>query len=292
MSTPLRHEYFGPYKLIRPLGSAHGAARFVVLCDRTNTNDLLYRFERVGNHKLRRTLFDALVKMSSLDHPHLLKIKSVSYDDHGQLCVITPYTGNHEGLVLLDDLLETRGGKLSVAEAARAIEHLLDAVASAHKQCIFNGPLDPADILVDRYGALQIQFYGLEALMQNPGIASAADPSKVTDEIRSIADLGYTMLTGLKTRSDRIAPSRVIKKLDRNWDTWFDIGLDPIDGFDTLEHAINALPTKAGCSEWLTAKSPRRPQVHIGSMLRRFRTASTPGAQGVRKGRAGKDCAD
>ena len=93
------------------------------------------------------------------------------------------------------------------------------------------------------------------------------------------------MLTGLKTRSDRIAPSRVIKKLDRNWDTWFDIGLDPIDGFDTLDHAINALPTKPSCTEWLTNKSPRRPQVHIGSMLRRFRTPSTPNAQALEQGK-------
>ncbi len=292
MSTMLRHEYFGPYKLIRPLGYAHGAARFVVLCNRTDTNYLLYRFQRINNHKFRRNLFDAFVKMSTLDHPHLLKIKSVSYDDHGQLCIITPYTGNHDGLVLLDDLLEIRGGKLSVAETARALEHLLDAIASAHAKHIFNGPINPSDILVDRYGALQIQFYGLTALTQDQRVSSHdhrcdhtsdAHASNVADEIRSIVSLGYTMLTGLKPRSDRIAPSRVIKKLDRNWDTWFDIGLDPIDGFDTLDHAINALPTRPRCSEWLTNKSPRRPQVHIGSMLRRFRTVSASDPQSSSK---------
>ncbi len=287
MSTTLRHEYFGPYKLIRPLGYAHGAARFVVLCNRTDTNYLLYRFQRINNHKLRRNLFDAFVEMSTLDHPHLLKIKSVSYDDRGQLCIITPYTGNHDGLVLLDDLLEIRDGKLSVAETARAIEHLLDAIASAHKQHIFNGPINPADILVDRYGALQIQFYGLSSLTQGQSSNANDHPhrsdhaSKVADEIRSIVNLGYTMLTGLKTRSGRIAPSRVIKKLDRNWDTWFEIGLDPVDGFDTLTQAINALPTKPGCTAWLTGKSSRRPQVHIGSVLRRFRTSSTPGDQAL-----------
>lgn len=279
MSTPLRNEYFGPYKLIRALGNAHGASRFVVLCSRTDTNYLLYRFKRMNNHKLRRELFDALVTMSTLDHPHLLKVESVSYDDHGQLCVITPYTGNHDGLVSLDDLLQSRDGKLSMVEAVRALEHLLDAIESAHKKQVFNGSISSSDILVDRYGCLQIQFYGLSSLAHDSDQSSISQSNKIADEIRSIVELGYTMMTGLPTRGDRIAPSRVIKKIDRNWDTWFELGLDPIDGFESIEHAINALPTNPDCSQWLTIKSPRLPQVHIGSMLRRFRSTPTQTSQ-------------
>ena len=274
MSKPLRNEYFGPYKIIRALGNARGAMRFVVLCNRTDTNYLLYRFEKKNNLKARRTLFDALINMSMLDHPHLLKINSVSYDDHGNLCVITPYTGNHEGLVTLDDLLDIRDGKLSMPEAVRAIQYLLDAIASAHQTKIFNGSIDPQDILVNRHGSLQIQFYGFNTLTR-PTPTPVAESMLIADEIRSIAELGYTMMTGLSTRGDRIAPSRVIKKMDKNWDTWFDLGLDPIDGFESLEHAINALPTNPECTEWLTTKTTRRPQVHIGSMLRRFRSTAT-----------------
>lgn len=274
MSTTLRNEYFGPYKLIRSLGNAHGASRFVVLCDRTNTNYLLYRFEHIANIKHRRTLFSALLKMSTLDHSHLLKIDSVSYDDHGRLSVITPYTGNHDGLVSLEELLDIRDGKLGEIEAARALEHLLDAIKYAHQKEIINGSIHQSDILVDRYGSLQIQFYGFESFAQSTYDSSIAKSVKVTDEIRSIVDLGYTMMTGLTTRNDRIAPSRVMKKIDRRWDAWFDIGLDPIDGFESIEHAINALPTSPNCDQWLTTKSPRLPQVHIGSMLRRFRSTS------------------
>jgi len=273
MSKPLRNEYFGPYKIIRSLGSAHGASRFVVLCNRTDTNYLLYRFEKNTNIKTKRTLFNALVKMSTLDHPHLLQIHSVSYDDHGNLCVITPYTGNHEGLVTIDDLLDIRDGKISVPEAVRAIQYLLDAIASAHQTKIFNGSINPQDILVNRHGSLQIQFYGFNTLTR-PAPNPIAQSILIADEIRSIAELGYTMMTGLSTRGDRIAPSRVIKKMDKNWDTWFELGLDPIDGFESIKHAINALPSNPECAEWLTTKSTRLPQVHIGSMLRRFR--STP----------------
>ena len=271
MSTTLRNEYFGPYKLIRSLGHAHGAERFVVLCDKTDTNYMLYRFNQSGNHKSRRTLFESMLKMSTLSHPHLLKIESVSYDDHGNLSVITPYTGNHEGLVTLDDLLKIRDGKLGMIEAVRALEHLLDASAFAHRNQIYNGTINTNDILIDRYGCLQIQLYGFEAMTQSAEQSSLFINNQVSDEVRSIVDIGYTMMTGLSTKGERVAPSRVLKKADRNWDTWFEIGLDPIDGFDSVEHAINALPTNPNCSQWLTSKAPRKPQVHIGTMLRRFR---------------------
>jgi hypothetical protein len=67
----------------------------------------------------------------------------------------------------------------------------------------------------------------------------------------------------------------MIKKLDKAWDTWFEIGLDPIDGFENIDHAINALPTNPSCHKWLTRNASVRPQVHIGSMLRRFRTPAS-----------------
>ena len=275
MSTTLRKEYFGPYKLVRSLGSAHNASRFAVLCSRTDTNYMLYRFDRITNQTSKRTLFNALLKMSTLDHPHLLKINSVSYDDHGRLCVITPYTGNHDGLVLLNELLEIRDGKLGVIEAARALEHLLGAIRSAHQQGVQNGSIQPSDILVDRYGCLQIQFYGFQLLIKNHNqpIAAPEHTTTIADEIRSIAELTYTMMTGLSARDEQIAPSRVIKKIDRAWDLWFEIGLDPIDGFESVEHALNAMPTNPNSAQWLTEKTPRLPQVHIGSMLRRFRSS-------------------
>lgn len=266
MSTPLRHEHFGPYKLIRPLGAAKGASRHVVLCTRTDTNDMLYRFASVSNHQLRRRVFDGFVRLSTLDHPHLLKISSVSYDDHGRLCLVTPYTGNHEGLVTMGDLLENRGGKLSVPEAVRAIEHMLEASAHAHVHQIGNGPISTSDVLIDRFGCLHLELYGARAMMQQNNHREL-----LADEIRSIVDLGYTMLTGLPASVDRLAPSRLVKRLDRAWDTWFEIGLDPLEGFESCEHAIRAMPTNPSSAEWLTSRTPAKPQVQLGAMLRRFK---------------------
>jgi len=278
MSTPLHHEYFGPYKLIRQIGSAHGASRYIVLCNRTDTNYTLYRFEDAQNHQFRRQAFQAFMKMSVIDQPHIHRIISVTYDDRGRLCVITPYTGNHEGIVTLDDVLRRQDGKLGIVEAARAIEHLLGAVQYAHRHQVINGSIDRDDILVDRYGSLQIQFYGYKSSIRSTQRHESTRVSDINDEVRSIIELGYTMITGLRVQGERIDPSRVIKKLDRAWDTWFEIGLDPIDGFENLEHARLALPTNPTSSEWLVRRTMRsKPQVHIGSMLRR-RFRSAPGS--------------
>lgn len=276
MSNALRAEYFGPYKVIRSLGSTRGVSRFVVLCSKTDTNRLLYRFPPQTQHQQRRVLFDAMVTMSTLDHSHLLRVESASYDDRGRLCVITPYPGNHEGLVTLKDLLEQRGGKLAVIEAARAIEHLLSASTYAHKQGVSHGPVGCEHLLVDRFGSIQFELYGYPILGQREVPLTG---SLVADEVRSIVELAYTIITGLPVSADRLNASRVLKRLDKNWDTWFEIGLDPLDGFADAEHALNALPTRPGCEEWLTTRAVNRSQVALGAMIRKFRVVPSENAR-------------
>lgn len=275
MSTTLRSEFFGPYKLVRKLDQALGATRFIVLCSRTDTNYVLYRFAPTTNHIKRRSKFNHLLKLTTLDHSHILSLKSVTYDDHGRLCVITPYTGNHDGLVSLNDLIAQRNGEIGIIESARAIEHLLDATKYAHSKDLYHGTIDQSDILIDRYGCLQIQFYGFDRNKQNNDHSPIKQAIKVADEVRSIVQVGYFMLTGINPSIDRIPPSRIIKKLDKAWDAWFEMGLDPIDGFESIEHAINALPTNQSCNKYLARNTSARPQVHIGSMLRRFRTPTS-----------------
>lgn len=272
MSNTKRADYFGPFKIIRSLGKTRGVERFVVLCNKTDTNRLLYRFPIQPNHTYRRAQFDQMVELSMLDHPHLLKIESASYDDRGRLCTVSPYTGNHEGLVTLTDLISQHGGRFTVHEAARALGHLLSASAYAHSKGVVHGPIKPEHILVDRCGSTQIELYALQSVDRTSN--ESEQRSRILDETRSIVELGYTLLTGLEVNADRIAPTRMLKRLDRNWDAWFEIGLDPIDGFDSAEHALNALPTNPDCDSWLKSSGSRIPQVHIGSVIRRFRAPS------------------
>lgn len=165
-------------------------------------------------------------------------------------------------------------------EAARAVEHLLSASVYAHKKNVTHGPVGCEDLLVDRFGSIQFELYGYPNLGQRD--MSRAN-SLVADEVRSIVELAYTIITGLPVSADRLSPTRVLKRLDKNWDTWFEIGLDPLDGFADAEHAFNALPTRPGCEEWLTIRSLHRPQVALGAMIRKFRVV--PSDSSRRRGR-------
>ncbi|MCA9303992.1 MAG: protein kinase family protein [Phycisphaerales bacterium] len=271
MGTHQRHEYFAQYRLVRPQGTVHGLERWVVLNEQSNTNHMLYRFAPSHDAPARR-LFSAVQKMSAVRHPHLLRIESLSFDAQERLCVITPYTGNQDGLVTLADLLEQRDGKLEPAEAIRCITHLLEASDTAARAGIAHGSVDTDEILVDRFGSAQIELYGLCSVLN----ASGSHTDRVTDEVHSIIKIGYRMLVGLEPNTeDRITPTRVVRKLDKLWDRWFAIGLDPIDGFVSAEEALRMLPTNPSAPEAFASRPTRRPQVQIGSMLRRFRSASS-----------------
>lgn len=271
MGTHQRHEYFAQYRLVRPHGAVHGLERWVVLDEQSNTNHMLYRFAPSHDASARR-LFSAVQEMSAVRHTHLLRIESLSFDSQERLCVITPYTGNQDGLVTLGDLLIQRDGKLEPAEAIRCLTHLLEASNAAADAGLDHGPLDTQEILVDRYGSVHIELYGLRSALNPKG--TRAD--RITDEVHSIVKIGYRMLVGLEpVAEDRIAPTRVVRKLDRLWDRWFAIGLDPIDGFASAEEALRMLPTNPSASEAFASRPTPRPPVQIGSMLRRFRPTGT-----------------
>lgn len=271
MGMNTRHEYFAQYRLVRQQGEAHGLERWVVLDEQSNTNHMLYRFAPTHDASARR-LFSAVQKMAAVRHAHILRIESLSFDAQERLCVITPYTGNQDGLVTLSDLLEQRDGKLEPAEAIRCITHLLEASAVASASGLSHGPINTQEILVDRFGSVHIELYGLLTALSSNG----AKIGQATDEVHSLVKIGYQLLVGLEADAeDRIAPSRVVRKLDKLWDRWFAIGLDPVDGFESADEALRLLPTNPSSAQAFAARPAPRPQVQIGSMLRRFRPAQT-----------------
>ncbi len=269
MGTHLHQEYFGPYRLVRPQGSVHGLERWIVLDEQANTNHLLYRFAPSGDPGERRRLFGAVHRLSTVQHTHLLKMESVSFDEMNRLCVIMPYPGNQDGLLTLKELLAQRDGKFGSFEAIRGLVHLLEASNAGQESGITHGPVSADEILVDRSGSVQVELYGL-----NTALHPQPAEDLIADEVRSIVTIGYLMLVGFEPSADddRLAPSRVVRKLDRLWDRWFAIGLDPVDGFVSAADAIAKLPMSPGAAEALATHSVVRPQVQFGSMLRRFRS--------------------
>ena len=262
---------FGPYRLIRSLEPVLGWERFIALHERDDTDHLIYRHPALPEASERRRLLGSIQPLASVRHPHLLEVTAYSLDELDRLCLITPYTGNQEGLVTLSDLVERRSGRLETSEVGRCIEQLLMAVHAAHSSGVRGDPIEPERVQVDRRGSLWIELYGLPAADR-----VTRGFSTVSDEVRAIASLAVWLLTGL--RQD-IAPERIARIAGRSarpWEPWIEAALDPMRGFDSVTDAIEALP----CRERIDP--PGVPQVVVSAtaprkfadILRRFRKAS------------------
>jgi hypothetical protein len=95
------------------------------------------------------------------------------------------------------------------------------------------------EILVDRRGSLLVELYGVARAMD-----TLARPSLETlrDEVRSVVEIGYQLVTGLRAEHPLIPAGRLVRKLDAGWDQWLARGLDPSGGFDSADGALAALP--------------------------------------------------
>jgi len=235
----------GPYKLVRQLEAAPSkgsrsapSQRWLAWNDETQTSHLAYRF-RQGS--LDAQAFTAAATAgTALSHPHLLPIEHTEVGPAGSAWVFSPFTGNHDGLVSLRTLLSDKGGRLNPVEAERAMSQVLEAVEYAHTVGFQHGDMGPDEILVDRRGSLAIELYGLRRRLRGQSGPPASEVCK--DEVRSVVQLGYQLVTGLPADEPRITASRLIPRLDKRWDAWFNEGLDPYAGFATAEEALAALP--------------------------------------------------
>jgi serine/threonine protein kinase len=233
----------GPYKLVRQLEAAAGAGsrsapsqRWLAWNENSQSSHLAYRFK----HLDAATFVAAAGAGKALAHPHLLPIEHIEVGPAGSAWAFSPFTGNHDGLVSLRTLLSDKGGRLTPVEAERAMNQLLESVEYAHAVGFQHGELSLDEILVDRRGSLSIELYGLRRRLRGQAGPPASEVCK--DEVRSVVQLGYQLVTGLPADEPRITASRLIPRLDRRWDDWFNEGMDPYAGFATAGEALAALP--------------------------------------------------
>jgi serine/threonine protein kinase len=242
----------GPYRLTGQLAPSRIAARWLALHDRDQTTHVVHEFAPRHDKAEQRRFMSSVEAAAELSHPHLLKIEQLTFGAHGRACVVTPYTGNQDGLLTLDALLRAKGGQMNPAEAERGISHLLEAVEYAHNAGHQHGTLGLDEVLVDRHGSLTIEMYGLVRRLR----AWTSGPDVAADEVRSVVELGYRLVTGLPAEEPRIAAGRLVRKLDWRWDEWFDAGLDPIGGFPSAKAALKALPFVRRAAEPVARQSP------------------------------------
>lgn len=239
-------DHFGPYRFTRELGSVlvgpgREVRRYAALKDYDQSSHLVYRITGLGPTRMgHRKFLRAVERCASLSHEHLLPIEVYSLCSSGAACVVTPYPGDQSGLTTLASLVREKGGKLPANEVARALEHILSAVNHAHGQGFVHGIMSAERCLVDRFGKVILELYGLSEEWE-PSVHERPVLAKL--EVKSIVHLACRLLTG----NDWLpagAPSRRGPKVQAAMEAWVSYGLDPARGFSSAGEALRALPTR------------------------------------------------
>ncbi len=185
----------------------------------------------------------AISALAPIRITHIAPVEDQAVLDDGIPVLITPYFGHASGLVNLESLVTARGGRLSPEEIESAADHILHALDDAHGQRLYNGPIDPRQILIDRQGRVQIEQFGLARLLSR-GLPDArtAREEEIRAEVRSVVELLFRCLTGLDSRTIGVSPAQVVSSLDPLLDEWIATGLKEGAGFESAAAARAALP--------------------------------------------------
>jgi len=244
MISPGEAQAVGPFQLTRLLDPSPFGDRWLAHHDEHHTDWIIHGFGPHMNKSARVLLLSWLEAAGSFSHAHLPSIQRVVDRERGNdeewIWAAEPYLGSEDGLLTVDRLVDLKGGRMSPAETERVLLHALDAMRFAHDLGVCHGPITASDLLIDRHGSITIDLYGLRRRLN--GVLEL-DPEVVLDEVRSVAMIGYWVMTGLEAEEPRILASRLIRRLDRAWDDWFEVALDPASGFSTARDALAALPS-------------------------------------------------
>lgn len=230
------------YRVVRPLDAGAAAER-----------TLLKHTEKQSAHVAHTLLAPSVLTpadqlamaeaFAAVQIAHVAPIEDVVRTDNGGIAFITPYFGHSTGQVTLESLAASRGSRLSPEEVEAAGDHVLHALDDMHGARLYNGPVLPRQILVDRQGRVQIEHFGW-ARMASKGLRDArvAREDEIRAEVRSVMELLFRCLTGLDSRTMGVSPGQVVSSLDPFLDAWLSEGLKEGAGFESAGAARAALP--------------------------------------------------
>jgi hypothetical protein len=267
MQTRVERLRLGEYRLSRQLAKSAIAERWLAVHEADQSLHIAYRF-KTADEATETSIRECTARISAVGNTHLLPCEAIFGGIGGSVWVVCPFTGNHDGLVSLASLLKAKGGRMTPLEADRTLTQLLEAIAAAHADGCHHGHIRMDEIVVDRRGSLAIELYGLRRRLGTLWSRTAGEVAK--DEVRSIVEIGYTLITGLSAEEPRILASRLFPKLDRRWDDWFEEGMDPLGGFASADEALASLPSLRREVEERQKASP------VQTVIRRFRQVIGP----------------
>jgi hypothetical protein len=244
-------------RLVRPLGRHRNAERFLAHDLRRQVDRLVYLFDTDDGDE-GEVLWSVLRAQVGARRPHTVQIEEIGRERAGLCWAVSAYPGNHESLVTLESLRQSRGGRLTVHEVARGVRQLLSAVCAAHRDGIVHGPIGTDEVLVSPRGTLLIELYALDRALAGlrGGHKLLAPDEARRDEIRSVASLAWTLLTGFGVEEHEIFAAQARRTLDRRWLQWIEKGLDPVAGFADADEALALLPDGAAPSVEFPAVRP------------------------------------
>ncbi|MFG0285216.1 MAG: hypothetical protein ACF8R7_12400 [Phycisphaerales bacterium JB039] len=239
MDDSIQPTSFGPYRLTRRLGECELAERFLAVHDSEHTSHMVYQFGPCFDRSDRRRVVAAVEPLMAMDHPHVLRVDHFAFVGNRAM-VVCDYPGNQKGLVTLQQLVAEKGGQMDPTETDRLLRQLLDAMDHVHGRGCGWGPIEPQRILVDRSGRAVVELVGVSRRLDG---LRGVDAELARDEVRSLVALGYRLVTGHEPDELLMPASRLVPRLARRWDLFFEEGLEPAGGFATAREALDALPS-------------------------------------------------
>lgn len=233
----------GDRHIVRRVSDSRFGTRYLALDPRRDTDCMVWCFDRVAGD-LGPDLWAHLKKRVGERRPHVLPIDAIGRERGGLCWAATPFVGNHAGIVSLESLRIARGGAMTMFETVRALEQLLDASARSHDAGLVHGVIDPECVLVTPRGTLEVAMYGLARSID----ARRDDDGCRADEVRSIAAIGWRLLTGSPSEDESGDSTQV--RMGDALRAWLRRADDTVGGFDSAEDALRALPAAdAGVGE-------------------------------------------
>ncbi|MEZ6184479.1 MAG: FHA domain-containing serine/threonine-protein kinase [Planctomycetota bacterium] len=107
--------------------------------------------------------------MASLDHPNIVKVHALGYEDQTPFIVLEYVNGP-----TLEQLMQERG-KFSWQSATRAAKQIASALDAAHQRGIVHRDVKPANILVAPGGVLKVFDFGLAKWVEREKLTHAGE---------------------------------------------------------------------------------------------------------------------
>lgn len=157
---------FGPYVYTAELGMLRVAAdcvfaRWASVHELTGTSHLVYQMLGPARDKFTiRKFLRAAAGAAGDCGPHALGISSFALQASGRACLVSRYPGDLGGVTTLRQHVKGKGGRLGANELARAVEHLIDALAAGARGGTVHGAFDLDSCVVDRAGRVAVELFG------------------------------------------------------------------------------------------------------------------------------------